>query len=146
MKKVLSFLVFAFVCNITTAQTSTDFYVDLSKSAASDSVRIGVAVPFHMNIGYEVIEVEIKAKGAETGTTFKMSSRFPKGVANNLNQYIFAIPYKVLEGVQYEVVIQNRKLCNTGPFKIIEEFSSENIHTFSYANPGYKLTGSVKQK
>ncbi len=134
------------LCFFATAQVPNDFYVAFSKSKANDSLNIYISIPLHQNISYEVIAVEVKEKGGETNHTFQISNRFPYGVVNGLNMYIYRIPFKSTNGALYEVTLNNGRLCNTGPFKVEEQFSSDNMHTYSYANPGYKLVNPVSLK
>jgi hypothetical protein len=97
----------------------------------------------HQNISYEVLDVVIKEKGSKA-KSFQISNRFPYGVINDLNVYIYRIPMQIKDGMLYEVTLSNNRLCNVGPFRLEEVFSSESINTFSYANPGYKSVQSVK--
>ena len=147
MKKI--FLIVCFLpclCFFATAQVPNDFYVAFSKSKTNDSLNIYISIPLHQNISYEVIAVEVKEKGGETNHTFQISNRFPYGVVNGLNMYIYRIPFKSVSGALYEITINNQRLCNTGPFKVEEQFSSDNMHTYSYANPGFKLVNPVSLK
>ncbi len=147
MKKLLLLACFLqFLCFFVTAQTPNDFYVAFSKSKASDSLNIYISIPLHQNISYEVIDVEVKQKGTATNHSFHISNRFPYGVVNGLNMYIYRVPFKSTSGALYEITIHNRRLCNIGPFKVEEQFSSDNMHTYSYANPGYKLVNPVSLK
>jgi hypothetical protein len=147
MKNILLIIcLLQFLCFFATAQAPNDFYIAFSKSKTNDSLNIYISIPMHQNISYEVIAVEVKEKGAETARTFQISNRFPYGIVNGLNMYIYRIPFQSAKGTVYEVTINNQRLCNTGPFKIEEQFSSDNMHTYSYANPGYKLVNPVSLK
>jgi hypothetical protein len=143
--KHIYLLVFAIclLCIKVTAQQANDFYVAFSKSSKSDTLHIYVSVQKHQNISYEVLDIEIKEKGLEA-KNFQISNRFPYGVINDLNVYIYRIPMQIKDSVLYEVTLNNKRMCNVGPFKIEEVFSSESINTFSYANPGYRLVQSLK--
>lgn len=145
MKKVLVFVCFLqFLCFFVTAQNPNDFYVAFSKSKDSDSLHIYISVQMHQNISYELIDLQIKEKGTHNAQAFQITNRFPYGIVNGMNMYMYHIPYKTTNGAIYEITIENRRLCNVGAFKIEEEFSSENMHTYSYANPGFKLVNPVK--
>ncbi len=147
MKKLLKLVCFlTCLSGLATAQQSSDFYVAFSKSQTNDTVHVYVSVQKHQNISYEVFDVEIKEKGAEGGEVFQISSRFPYGIVNDLNMYVYHIPYIVKNGVTYQISLNNKRLCLAGPLTIEERFSSENIHTFSYADPGYRLIQPVKLK
>jgi hypothetical protein len=143
--KFICFLLFALssLSIKATAQQANDFYVAFSKSADNDTLHVYVSLQKHQNISYEVLELEIGEKGAES-KKFQISNRFPYGVINDLNVYIYHIPFQVITGSSYEVTLNNKRLCNVGPFKMEEVFSSESIRTFSYANPGYRSVQSVK--
>jgi hypothetical protein len=145
MKYILSLVIsLVFLSIHSTAQTANDFYVAFSKSPANDTLHIYISVQKHQNISYEVLEVEIKEKGADASSKFQISNRFPYGVINDMNVYIYRIPLHISPGLLYEISLNNKRLCNTGPFKMEEVFSSDSIRTFSYANPGYKAIQSVK--
>jgi hypothetical protein len=133
-----------FICIKSTAQQANDFYVAFSKSSTNDTLHIYVSVQKHQNISYEVIDLEVREKGAESFNKFQISNRFPYGVINDMNVYIYRIPLQISSGILYEVILNNKRLCNVGPFRIEEVFSSDNIRTFSYANPGYRSVQSVK--
>jgi hypothetical protein len=147
MKKILLLIfLFQFLSFFVTAQNPNDFYIAFSKSTGSDSLHIYISVQLHQNISYEVIDLQIKEKGTNNAQAFQISNRFPYGVVNGMNMYIYHIPYKTANGAIYEITVDNKRLCNIGPFKLEEEFSPDNMHTYSYANPGFKLVSPVKLK
>jgi len=147
MKRVVLFIcLIQFLSFFATAQNPTDFYIAFSKSKTSDSLHIYISVQLHQNISYEVIDLQIKEKGTHNAQAFQITNRFPYGIVNGLNMYMYHIPFKSRADALYEITVANKRLCNIGSFKLEDEFSSENIHTYSYANPGFKLINPVKFK
>lgn len=145
MKKYFFLLLFFLSSFALWAQSPVDFYVSLHKAPTNDSLFVSVSVPLNMTIGNEVIEIAIKEKGAASSAAqkYKVSTRLSSGIVNNMNLYSYVVPFHSKNDKVYELVIHNKKICNVGVLKIEDEFSSEESHTFSYANRGYKLVNAV---
>jgi hypothetical protein len=119
MKYVLPLIFLLFFLSIhATAQQVNDFYVAFSKSPANDTLYIYISVQKHQNISYELMDVEIKEKGADASSKFQISNRFPYGVINDMNVYIYRLPLQIMPGHLYEITLDNKRLCNAGPFKM----------------------------